>query len=74
MSQSSRGAVGATDRTIRFALGFAFVLFPFVCPWAAAQGPAVQIAGGLFGAVLLATAWLRACPIYRALGLCTDRA
>lgn len=66
-----KGALGEIDRWARIALGIVLVLFALVCPWAAAQGAAVQWISGLVGVVLIATGAIRFCPLYRLLGICT---
>jgi membrane protein YdbS with pleckstrin-like domain len=64
--------VGAADRGIRIILGLTLVLFGVFCPFAHAQGPVVWIGATVIGAVLLVTAALRICPLYRMLGTRTN--
>ncbi|MCS7081824.1 MAG: DUF2892 domain-containing protein [Bacteroidetes bacterium] len=54
--------VGKVDRIIRLVLGLALVSLVFVGP---------QTPWGWLGLVLLGTAFLRFCPLYRLLGLST---
>jgi len=71
MESRSSGRVGQADRAARVALGLVLLGFATLCPWAAAQGAAVQWISGIVGAVLLVTALARWCPLYRALGICS---
>ncbi len=72
MTINIAGRLGTTDRLLRAILGIALLGFALFCPWAASLGLAVQIVSGAVGAVLLWTATVNSCPIYRALGICTE--
>jgi hypothetical protein len=63
------GRVGRLDQVIRIVLGVVLVGFALFCPWAAELGPVVQWISSIVGIVLIATAMVRTCPLYRALGL-----
>lgn len=71
MTEKAIGRVGQIDRLLRFALGAAVLAAVLFCPWFAAQGQSFQIGAGLVGAVLVGTAAIRVCPLYRILGVCT---
>ena len=64
--------VGTADRFIRIVIGLILVALPFIVPQV---GAVVWLLWGLpiVGVVLIATAFLAFCPIYRALGLSTNR-
>lgn len=55
--------VGSIDRVLRIVVGLGLLALVFVGP---------KTLWGLVGLVPLATAFIRFCPIYRVLGLCTD--
>jgi hypothetical protein len=59
------------DRVFRVAIGLVLIGFALACPWAAELGAGVQWASGLVGVVLLGTAAMKFCPLYRLLGICT---
>lgn len=63
------GSVGAVDRGIRFLLGFVLLGFALFCPFAHSLGPVVTWGSGLVGAVLLGTATMKFCPLYRIMGI-----
>lgn len=71
MADMTSGKIGNADRSARFAVGALLVGFALLCPWAAAQGAAVQWISGIVGVVLIGTAAMRFCPLYRILGICT---
>lgn len=62
--------VGTVDQYVRIVVGLALVAFAFQ------DGQSVQgwHWAGLIGLVLLATAFLNHCPLYRALGISTCEA
>ncbi|WP_138466343.1 DUF2892 domain-containing protein [Poseidonocella sp. HB161398] len=60
--------IGNVDRILRLALGAILVLFG-----ALGLTGGLQIASVLAGIVLLATAGMRFCPLYRLLGVSTCR-
>lgn len=71
MTETTSGRVGGADRAIRFILGLVLVTFTLFCPWAQEQGPVVLGIAGIAGLVLIGTAAVRFCPLYRILGICT---
>ncbi|MEL6480098.1 MAG: DUF2892 domain-containing protein [Pseudomonadota bacterium] len=66
------GSVGRIDRLLRFVLGFTLLGFGTLCPWAATLGADVQWVSGGIGVVLIATASIRFCPLYRMLRICSS--
>lgn len=71
METARPGHVGAVDRAVRLILGFVLVTFALFCPFAHSLGPVVVWGSGIGGAVLIVTAALRVCPLYRLLGIRT---
>ena len=65
------GYVGRADRWVRRVLGVGLLGFAVLCGWLLEMGPALPWASASVGALLLVTAWVRLCPIYRALGITT---
>lgn len=65
------GHVGSADRVVRLILGFVLVTFALFCPFAHSLGPWVVGGSGLVGVVLIVTAAIRRCPLYRLLGIRT---
>jgi len=65
--------VGNLDRGVRFVLGIALILLPFFTSFALWETPLVKIAAVLVGAVLVVTAGMRFCPLYRLIGANTCR-
>ena len=56
--------VGTIDRALRIIVGLVLIALVFVGP---------QTAWGWLGLVPLATGFIRFCPLYRLLGLCTKQ-
>lgn len=54
--------VGTIDRALRIVVGLVLIALVFVGP---------QTAWGWLGLIPLATAFIRFCPLYRLLGICT---
>lgn len=71
MQSETSGGLGGLDRVIRVVIGLILLGFAFFCPWAAELGSAVQWISGIVGGILVATAAMRFCPIYRAMGICS---
>tara|TARA_R110002049_G_scaffold188402_2_gene356856 strand:+ start:64546 stop:64758 length:213 start_codon:yes stop_codon:yes gene_type:complete len=65
--------VGAADRVIRFVLGTGLILAPVSDVFGIALSLPAAVVCVLIGIVLVATAFLRFCPLYRALGASTCR-
>ena len=66
--------VGTIDRAIRLIVGALLVLSLFVpLPMLSGGGPVVQWGLPLIGLVLIATAVVRFCPLYRMIGASTCR-
>ena len=65
--------LGPADRLLRLVTGAVLLGFALACPWAREQGDTVRLLAGLAGAVLVLTAALSVCPLYRVLGLSTCR-
>ena len=63
--------VGSLDRVVRFVLGLLLLLAVFMPAFGMAAHPLLQWALGLVGVVLIATALMRFCPLYRLFGLST---
>jgi len=63
--------VGSTDRIIRIIIGLALIALPFLLKMPLWDNPAVKWASGIVGLVLMATAMVRFCPLYRIIGAST---
>lgn len=63
--------VGSIDRTIRLVAGFILIILPFLSSSAFLSGPIMTWFLMAVGLILIATAILRFCPIYRVLGVQT---
>jgi hypothetical protein len=61
--------VGTPDRIIGIILGLALIVLPFVMGWA----QVAMIVSIAIGLVLIITAMVRFCPLYRLLNLSTFR-
>ncbi len=68
MTANRAGQVGSIDRLARLILAIVLLGFALFCPFAKAQGPIVVWTSGIVGAILLTTAFLGRCPIYKLLG------
>ena len=62
--------VGKIDRVARFILGILLIVVPFISG-AAVFGGAMTWVSVIIGAVLIATAGMKFCPLYRILGVNT---
>jgi hypothetical protein len=69
MSAAMSANVGSIDRAIRIILGLGLVVLPFILSWSA-SAMAVSVVVGL---VLVVTALVRFCPLYRLIGVRTCR-
>lgn len=63
--------VGSTDRIIRAIVGLALIVLPFFAGGTALANPLLQWGAAAIGAVLVVTALVRFCPLYRLFGLST---
>ena len=63
--------VGTVDRIIRLVAGAILVLLPFIAGPTPIAGAFLQWALPLVGLVLIATAIVRFCPLYRLIGAST---
>lgn len=63
--------VGTADRVIRLALGALLVALPFVLSSPFWESPLARVGAPLVGVVLIATALVRFCPLYRLVGAST---
>jgi hypothetical protein len=66
-----RANVGSVDRVVRFVLGLLLLLAVFMPVFGMAAHPLLQWGVGLVGVVLITTALMRFCPLYRLFGLST---
>ncbi len=60
--------VGAVDRVLRLALGALLAVLPFVTSLELWANPAAKWGAVAVGAVLIVTALVRFCPLYRIVG------
>ena len=60
--------VGTVDRLIRLILGVVLIAAPFVAGFASTTATVIAVVVGL---VLIGTAAMRFCPLYRLLGMST---
>lgn len=66
--------VGTIDRAVRMAVGLILIALPYMTDLALWTNPAARWISIVVGAVLVATALGRFCPLYRLLGMDTCRA
>jgi len=66
--------VGKTDRIIRILLGLALIALPFLAKMPLWDNPATKWASIIVGVILVATALVRFCPLYRVIGASTCKA
>lgn len=65
--------VGSVDRAIRFLLGLVLIIAPFANFLNIGSSAALTYGAIIVGAILVATAVLKICPLYRVLGISTCR-
>ena len=65
--------VGTVDRVIRFFLGLALIVAPYVNFMNIGSSVALSYGTIILGVVLVATAFLKFCPLYRLIGVSTCR-
>ena len=63
--------VGSIDRVLRFLLGAVLILLPMVTTLELWANPVARFGVPVVGAVLVITALVRFCPLYRIFGLRT---
>ena len=63
--------MGSADRVIRFLVGLFLVITPFTNMFSIWDNAIVGYVSMAIGLVLIGTAFLRFCPLYRVLGLST---
>lgn len=63
--------VGSIDRLIRIVSGLVLIILPFVTSFGLWANPLAQIGVPIIGAVLVVTALVRFCPLYRLIGVRT---
>jgi hypothetical protein len=63
--------VGSADRLIRITLGLVLIILPFATSFGLWANPLAQIGIPVIGAVLVVTALVRFCPLYRLIGMRT---
>lgn len=63
--------VGTIDRALRLILGLALLVLPFVTQMTVFLNPVMMWGSVIVGAVLIATAGMRFCPLYRIIGVKT---
>ncbi len=66
--------LGKTDRILRFILGLVLVFAPLMNMPPIWSSGALAFASMGVGAVLMVTAFVRFCPVYRILGISTRKA
>ncbi len=65
--------VGTIDRVLRLVIGVALIALPYVLSSPLWENPVLRIGAPIVGLVLIATASMRFCPLYRLLGASTCR-
>lgn len=63
--------VGRVDRLIRLIAGVVLLVLPYISNMSVFNSAGVTFASLLIGAVLIGTALLNFCPLYRVLGIRT---
>lgn len=61
--------VGTVDRAFRLVLGVGLIAAALFSGWAVFDGAALRYGTVIVGAVMLATAIFRVCPLYAVLGM-----
>jgi hypothetical protein len=67
MKNHGTGHVGTIDRLVRLILAIILISFSLFCPFARTLGPVFVWSPGVIGVILLVTALLGRCPLYRML-------
>lgn len=71
MAMARSGLVGGADRVVRGVLGLALAIYAGMASTAEGPMSTMEIAAAVVGLVLMATAAMKFCPIYKLLGICT---
>lgn len=66
--------VGSADRVVRFIAGALLVALPFLLSGGVWDLTATKVLMPVVGAILIGTAFMRFCPLYRLVGLRTCKA
>ena len=66
--------VGSADKLVRFVLGTLLILLPYVTALAIWDNPVLRWGAPIIGLVLVVTAIVSHCPVYRVMGLGTYKA
>ena len=66
--------VGAADRILRIVIGALLIAAPYLTSWAVWGNPIARWLIPIVGVVLIVTAIVRFCPLYRVLGVDTCKA
>lgn len=66
-----RANVGSIDRVFRFVVGLGLIIAAFLPGVGLAATPLLQWGAAIIGVVLVGTALMRFCPLYRLFGLST---
>ena len=65
--------IGYADRVLRLCLGLALVALPFIDLLPLWETPALAYGTAFVGLILFSTALFRFCPLYRVLGISTNK-
>ena len=63
--------IGSADRIIRIVVGLALILAPYATTLSVYDSGATRLVSAIIGAVLVVTALVRFCPLYRLIGVKT---
>lgn len=63
--------IGSADRIIRIVVGFALILAPLMMTLSIYDSATLRIVSMIVGVVLVLTALVRFCPLYRLIGVKT---
>jgi len=72
MTTANKGAIGMVDRILRASVGAGLIVFAIMSAQSGAPVGTIEIAAGIAGLILVATAVFKFCPIYRLIGICTE--
>ena len=66
--------VGSMDRIIRFIIGAALIVLPYITDMEIWANPMISYGANAVGAILILTGLFRFCPLFKILGINTCRA